>query len=316
MHDQVARADRVVVAGDDVVGLVGIAVRVDECDHRHVQPARLAHGELLLLQVDDEDRVRLPAHVRDAAEVRLELLQLARHRDALLRREQLELALVPQAAHLVQALDPVGDRPPVGEQAAEPPVIDVRHADALRLVLDGVLRLLLRADEQDGAAPLRDVAEELPRFLETLRRLREVDDVDAAALGEDEAAHLRVPAPRLVAEVDSGLQQLAHRNRASRNCHEEAPSGFSFVSSAGGSRGAPPATRGTRATAGPPGSRNGTRGRVAGPGQLWRAASRAAARSGGSGDETSTRAPVAGCSKARRAAWRNCRSSPRSPETP
>ena len=53
--DQAARADRVVVAGDDVVGLVGVAVRVDERDDRQTQPARLAYGELLLAEVDDED---------------------------------------------------------------------------------------------------------------------------------------------------------------------------------------------------------------------------------------------------------------------
>ena len=87
---------------------------------------------------------------------------------------------------------------------------DVRHADARRLLRDGVLRLLLRADEEDRAAALGDVAREVVRLLEQLLRLLEVDDVDAAALAEDEAAHLRVPATRLVAEVDSGLQQLSH----------------------------------------------------------------------------------------------------------
>ena len=50
------------------------------------------------------------------------------------------------------------------------------------------------------------------RLLEQLLRLREVDDVDAAALAEDEAAHLGIPAARLVAEVDAGLQQLSHRD--------------------------------------------------------------------------------------------------------
>src|SRR5262245_62168750 len=101
-------------------------------------------------------------------------------------------------------------------------MVDVRHVDALGLVLDGVLRLLLRADEQDGATALRDVAEELPRLVEALSGLREVDDVDAAAFGEDEAAHLRVPTPRLMAEVDPGLQQIAHGDGASAsgNCHE------------------------------------------------------------------------------------------------
>ena len=48
------------------------------------------------------------------------------------------------------------------------------------------------------------------RLLEQRLGLLQVDDVDAAPLGEDVAAHLRVPAPRLVAEVHSGLQELAH----------------------------------------------------------------------------------------------------------
>jgi hypothetical protein len=37
--------------------------------------------------------------------------------------------------------------------------------------------------------------------------LLEVDDVDAAALTEDEALHLRIPAARLVAEVKLRLPE-------------------------------------------------------------------------------------------------------------
>ena len=89
-------------------------------------------------------------------------------------------------------------------------MVDVGHADALRLLLDRVLGLLLRADEEDGAVPLRKVVDERVRLLEEAERLLEVDDVDAAALGEDEALHLRVPAAGLVAEVNPGLQKLSH----------------------------------------------------------------------------------------------------------
>ena len=49
---------------------------------------------------------------------------------------------------------------------------------------------------------------ELLRLIEKLLRLEEVDQVDAGSLTEDEAAHLWIPAARLVAEVNAGLQQL------------------------------------------------------------------------------------------------------------
>ena len=204
--DERARADRVVVARDHEVGLVGIAVRVDERDHRQVQALRLADGERFLLEVDDEDRVGLTLHVGDAAEVRLELLELGLHRDALLRRQQGELAVILQPPEVVQVRDPVGDRAPVREQAAEPAVRDVRHADALGLGADGVLRLLLGADEEDRAPALGDVPCKVVCILDELLRLLQVDDVDAAALGEDETLHLRVPATCLMAEVNSSLQ--------------------------------------------------------------------------------------------------------------
>src|SRR5215213_2113565 len=162
------------------------------------------------LQVDDEHGVRLLAHVGDAAEVRLELLQLAQHRDPLLRGEQLDLALVLEPAQLVQPLDAARDRAPVRQQPAQPAVVDVRHLYARRLFGDRVLALFLRAHEQDRSTAAGDVAGELVGGLEQVERLLEVDDVDAAALREDEALHLRVPAAGLVAEMDSRLQKLSH----------------------------------------------------------------------------------------------------------
>src|SRR5436190_15492140 len=56
--DQAARPDGVVVPRDDVVRLVGVAVRVDERDDRKAEPPSLAHSELLLPEVDDADGVR------------------------------------------------------------------------------------------------------------------------------------------------------------------------------------------------------------------------------------------------------------------
>src|SRR5262249_1701502 len=104
--------------------------------------------------------------------------------------------------------DALVDRLEVRQQAAEPAVVDVGHAGALGDLLDGVARLLLRAHEEDGAAAARELGREVLRLREQPLRLQQIDDVDARALAVDEPPHLRVPTARLMAEMDSGLQQL------------------------------------------------------------------------------------------------------------
>src|SRR5205823_9333903 len=79
--------------------------------------------------------------------------------------------------------------------------------------------LLRRAVEEDRASAFGEIPCEGGRLLEQLEGLLEIDDVDAAALAEDEPLHLRVPAARLVAEVHSGFQKLSHAD----DCHGLSP---------------------------------------------------------------------------------------------
>ena len=208
-RDERARADRVVVAGDHVVDAVGVAVRVDEPDDRDAQALRLLDRDQLALDVDDEDGLRQSVHVLHATEVRAQLCEVGLGGHALADRKQSELTLALVALEVVQAADALADRAEVGQQAAEPTVVDVRHARGLRDVLHGVARLLLGPHEEDGPAPGGEVSREAPRVLQELLAAQQVDDVDPVALAEDEAAHLGVPAARLVAEMDAGLQQLS-----------------------------------------------------------------------------------------------------------
>ena len=57
-----------------------------------------------------------------------------------------------QRLELLHPLQPLVHRLEVGEHATEPAVVDVRLADPGRLLGDGLLGLLLGADEQDAAA--------------------------------------------------------------------------------------------------------------------------------------------------------------------
>jgi hypothetical protein len=58
-----------------------------------------------------------------------------------------------------------------------------------------------------------EVADELMRRVEEWDRLLQIEDVNAIALSEDEALHLRVPAIFLVTEVDASFKELLEAYR-------------------------------------------------------------------------------------------------------
>src|SRR6476659_1317148 len=207
-NHQLAGSDRVVVPRNGVVDRHRVDVRVDQADDRDSQALGLAHRDRLGLQIDDQRRLRQALHPAYAAQIVLQLLELGLAGHALLGGQQVELALVPQGGQLVQALDPGRHRVEVGQQAAKPALVDIRHVGSLGPLLDRVASLLLGADEQDVAALARHVGGKPPRLGQQMLGLQQVDDVDPVALPEDVRAHARVPPPRLVAEVKAGLQQL------------------------------------------------------------------------------------------------------------
>src|SRR5437763_248575 len=86
-----------------------------------------------------------------------------------------------------------------------------------------VLRLALGPDEQDLAAALDSLLDEVERAREQRHRLRQVDNVHPVAIAENVRLHFGVPAVSLVAEMRSGLEQLLHRDDGGR--HSLSPSG-------------------------------------------------------------------------------------------
>ena len=131
----------------------------------------------------------------------------------LLGAHALEVALLLHGAQVEQAAQAALDDREVGEHAAHPAVGDVVLPAALAGLLDGVLGLLLGAHEEHLLAVGDELAQERAGLVELRLRLLQVDDVDAVARREDVRAHLWVPPAGLVAEVDSGLEQLAEGYR-------------------------------------------------------------------------------------------------------
>ena len=168
---------------------------------------------MLLLGVDDPDRAGNLGHIANTAECALELVLLTTHHEEFLLRLPAAGDIVEvDLFQLLQALQALVNGIEVSEHAAEPTLIDVRHADTIRLLGNRFLSLLLGADEHDGSTVGDGFLHVLVGTIDVRQRLLKIDDVDAVALGKDEALHLGVPAPGLVPKVDTTLQKLAHRD--------------------------------------------------------------------------------------------------------
>ena len=100
------------------------------------------------------------------------------------------------------------------------------HAAAQSLVTDGLLSLLLGADEQDVAALSCNFLHVVVSLVQLLHGLLQIDDIDAVALGEDILRHLGVPAAGLVTEMHTCFEKLLHRN----DCHSKNTSKYCFAS--------------------------------------------------------------------------------------
>ena len=90
---------------------------------------------------------------------------------------------------------------------AEPTVGDVGLTSTLGLSDDGLLSLLLGADEEDLAALGSGLGQEAVSLVGLDDGALQVEDVDAVALAEDVGLHLGAPTTGLVTEVNASLQK-------------------------------------------------------------------------------------------------------------
>ena len=89
-------------------------------------------------------------------------------------------------------------------------MVDEGLADATGFRSNGFLSLLLGTDEKNRAAACDRFLDEVVGIVDVRERLLQVDDVNAASLGQNEALYLGVPALRLVSEVNTAVEQLAN----------------------------------------------------------------------------------------------------------
>ena len=203
--DQRDGSHRVVVSGDGDREPVRIRVRVRDGHDGDIQPVRLSNRDIFLVRVHHEDQPRKSGHVLDPRQVALELLTLPLQHQALFLRIELESAFFDAALEVLESPYVLLDRLEVREQPTQPALGNVERPRPLSLCPDKPFELRLRAHEQDVAATSDHTIYQIARPIQVPEGLLQVDQVNTAPLREDEPAHLRVPAVRLVAEVDTRL---------------------------------------------------------------------------------------------------------------
>ena len=159
--------------------------------------------------VNDENGVWQGSHILNAADVFFKLFDFALESKLFFFADGVQTRFL-LGLHFLQALDGCLDRFEIGQHAAQPALVNKRNTCALGLHGNGLARLALGADHQNGAAIGRQLTGKLHRLVVHRQRFLEVDDVNAVAMAENIRCHLRVPEAGLVTKVDAGFQHFAH----------------------------------------------------------------------------------------------------------
>src|SRR5207244_4399945 len=110
-------------------------------------------------RVDHEEGIWKRVHLADADQILLQLFALVIEMRALFLR-QLLLGIRENRLELLEALDGATNGREIGERAAEPAVVHVEHTAAIRFFENRVLRLALRAHEQNAFALRGEIGNE------------------------------------------------------------------------------------------------------------------------------------------------------------
>ncbi len=117
LADQLDGANRVIVAGHDIVDGVGVTVRIHDGHDRDIQAVGFGYGDGFAVDVDDEERAGHLIHRGDTTEVATELRDFAIQLGQFLLALGLALIVSQHGLDLSHALDAAANRDRIGQGA-------------------------------------------------------------------------------------------------------------------------------------------------------------------------------------------------------
>ena len=163
-----------------------------------------------MINVDHEQCVRQAAHFLDTAQRAFQLLQLTAAHQRFFLGQLFEGTVFTLNFQVTQTTYRLTNSLVVGQHAAQPAVINVRHATTLRLLTDVLAGSTLGANEHDLVLAFSQLLDEIQSAVERRKSVFKVDDMDFVTSAKDVLTHLWIPVTGLVTEMYTSLQHLAH----------------------------------------------------------------------------------------------------------
>ena len=120
---------------------------------------------MLMLHVDNKNRVGKSAHLLDTAQTALQFVHHASAQQCFFFGEQVKRAVLRFSFQIHQSLDGLSNGFVIRQHAAQPALVNIGHAHTGRLLCDHLCSRTLRANEEYFLALGRHVAHFDKRFV-------------------------------------------------------------------------------------------------------------------------------------------------------
>ena len=177
-----------------------------------MQAFGLSHSNTLLARIHNEHCAWLFLHIFNAAQETFQLFLFVVQLSNFLFGQLLKGAVLFHFFQLTQATNTGLDSVKIGQHTAQPTLVHVEHTATQSLVLNSLLSLFFGTHKQNILALSSHRFHKVISLIHLVYCFLQVNNVDTVPFSEDKTRHFGVPSPGLVAEMNTGLQQLFHRN--------------------------------------------------------------------------------------------------------
>ena len=163
-----------------------------------------------MVNINDKQGIRKSAHVFNPAYTLFEFFHITGKHQCFFFGQLFKSAVSRLYLQLFQAFDGSPDGFVIGQHAAQPALVNIRHSGTTGLFLDDFAGSTFGADKKNFLTPLCHLLDLAKCLVEGRNGMFKINDMDFVTGAENKGFHFRVPVATLMAEMNTGLQHVFH----------------------------------------------------------------------------------------------------------